>query len=200
VIVLDGGEYLLAAGARAEACSLLDELRPAQLRELDTRAAQHYAARLSEPDPRQRAAIERSYMRHVERLCEALMVQQPTALADAVASMSLDQIAEPAHQHLLAFYRGLGEALCDRFAPAQRIFDTLLAEPELADAIRARALNSSANFALHQGSYEQALTRYRASLALWQQLGNTVRQGVVLSNMGIVHYELQEYPAAETHF
>ena len=191
-----GALYRLAAPVRAAALAGLEE-RPERLRELHGRAARHYAARLAASNAVERAALEPIYMRHLEQRCEALIQQEPTALAAEVADAPLDRLTRPEHRHLLRYYRGLGEGLLERFDAARAAFDHLLNEPDLDPAIRARVLNSGAVFAQFQGDYQRALDGYRESYALWGQVGNRARQGLALMNQGILRYLLQDYAAAE---
>lgn len=172
----------------------------ARLRELDERAARHYAARLAGVLGAEGANLEGAYMRHFERLCETLMRQAPAELATAAAGAPIDLLAKPHHRHLVRYFHGVGAGLSGQLAAAQPILDALLAETDLDDALRARALNPSAHFAQHQGDYERAKARFSESYELWRRLGNPFRQGTVLHNMGIMHFELHEYAAAEACF
>jgi CHAT domain-containing protein/tetratricopeptide (TPR) repeat protein len=190
------GLYQLPQALHDDAQGLLDA-DPRRLRELYRRAVLHYATRLADAAPERREAIELSYMRFLESYCEALIHQEPAAL-DAVADAApLHLLAQPRHRQLLRFYRGLGAGLQERLGQARAEFDNLLAEPELDDAIRARALNSGSVFARLQGDYERALDGYRESYAIWGRLGNQLRQAMALVNQGLLHYILQDYPAAE---
>src|SRR5262245_26417605 len=125
------------------------------------------------------------------------MQQEPTALATVTGAAPLDLLAAPRNRHLLRYYRGLGAGLLEHFDQARGAFDTLLAEHDLDDVVRARTLNSDATFARIQGDYERALAGYQASFAIWQRLGNPARQAVALLNQGVLSYYLQDYPAAE---
>ncbi|MEM8535355.1 MAG: CHAT domain-containing tetratricopeptide repeat protein [Chloroflexota bacterium] len=145
----------------------------------------------------ERAASEHTYIYHLEHLCEMVIRQEPGTLADIISMVPVNDLYELQHQHLIMYYQGLGEGLADRLSSAQQYFAELLAESHLAPALRARTLNSSAFFAHNQGQYEVALTRYTASLALWEELGNVHRQGVALINMASLHHQLQAFAEAE---
>ncbi|MFL5806384.1 MAG: hypothetical protein ACJ8CR_32235, partial [Roseiflexaceae bacterium] len=192
----EGAGYRLDTGVQATALMALREA-PSHLHGLYGRAVHYYAARLAMSSAGERAAIEFTYTHFIEQLCEALIQQEPTALAEVAGAARLDLLAEPRHRHLLRFYRGLGAGLCESFALAQAEFERLLAEPDLDDAIRGRALNSGAVFARHQGDYERALEGYRQSQRIWERMGNRARQGLALMNQGSLKYVLQDYPAAE---
>ncbi|GIV97555.1 MAG: hypothetical protein KatS3mg057_2212 [Herpetosiphonaceae bacterium] len=193
LILEEGGNYRVDQGPQTEA---LLAMAPARKRQLHRRAALYYASLLAAGHD----GVERAYMHHLEHLCEILIRQEPAALAQAVSAAPFALLTQPRHRHLLQYYRGLGQGLQDRFAAARAEFDRLLAEPDLDDAIRARTLNSDAIFARLQGDYQHALTGYEESYAIWARLGDKVRQGSALKNMGILYYELRDYARAETAF
>lgn len=176
------------------------EQRAERMRELRRQVVGHYAARLRDSPAVTHADLEHAYMRHFEALCEALIQQEPALLEAEVDGVPFDLLHEPAHRHLISYYRGIGAGFSGRFDAARRAFEQLMAEPDLDDVVRARALNSDAVFARNQGDYERALDGYRQSHALWTRLGNRMRQGLILSNLGVLHYELQQYDAAERNF
>lgn len=154
------------------------------------------ASRLAAGEP----GAETAYMRQLSELCEALIREEPAALAAVVADAPLELLAEAGHRQLLRYYRGLAAGLSDRYVEAQAILAALLAEPELDDAVRGRALNSAAIFAQSQADYQYARDCFAASYALWGRLGNPLRQGLARNNLGALHYDLQEYDAAEACF
>ncbi len=192
----DSGLYQLVPDLQAATMQALEEM-PQRLRDLDRRAARHYAGWLAAAPAAERAGVERAYMRHIERLCELLIQQQPTALAAEAAAAPLDALGDPRDRHLLRYYRGLGAGLLERYADARQEFDGLLAEHDLDDVIRARVLNSDATFARIQGDYERARDEYQLSYTIWGRLGNPIRQGMALLNQGVLNYYLQDYPAAQ---
>src|SRR4029453_5399573 len=132
-----------------------------------------------------------------EQLCEAVMQQEPTALAAVAGAAPLDLLSVPRNRHLLRYYRGLGAGLLEHFDHARPTFDALLAEHDLDDLFRARTLNSDATFARIQGDYQRPRGGYQARFAIWQRLDNPARQAVALLNQGVLSYYLQDYPAAE---
>lgn len=183
------GQYRLSSDAAAQAQATLDA-DPQRERELHAAAADCYASRCG-------AQAENAYMHHLARQCEMLIHQQPATLADVANAVDLQRLAQPAHRHLVHYYRALGAGLREEIGGAREQFAALLAKDDLDDTVRGRALNSSAIFARQQGDYEQALAGYRACQEIWQRLGNQGREGLSLLNQGILHYELQEYSAAE---
>ena len=146
----------------------------------------------------ERVAYEHTYIYHLEHLCEMVIRQEPGALSNIISTVPMDHLSDPHHQHLVTYYQGLGEGLADRLSSAQQHFTDLLSEAHLAPALRARTLNSSAFFAHNQGQYEVALAYYTESLALWKELGNILRQGMALLNMGSLHHQLHAFVIAET--
>src|SRR5262245_17906327 len=147
------GLYQLPPALKAAALDAL-EAQPQRMRELNGRAERYFAARLAAAGQQARPALESSYMRHSEQLCEAVMQQEPTALATVTGAAPLDLLAAPRNRHLLRYYRGLGAGLLEHFDQARGAFDALLAEHDLDDVVRARTLNSDATFARIQGDYE----------------------------------------------
>jgi CHAT domain-containing protein/tetratricopeptide (TPR) repeat protein len=173
------------------------ETTPARSRDLYERSTRWYETKLAETPGPDRGATEQIYMRHLERWCEVLLQQEPTALAGVVSTVPWDLLTEPASRHLVDYYRGLSAGLNEHFTVAHDVFDRLLAEPQLEDTIRARVLNSEAVFARIQGDYERARQGYHASQVLWERLGNRMRQGLALMNQGVLRYYVQDYGAAE---
>jgi tetratricopeptide (TPR) repeat protein len=145
------------------------------------------------------AAGEPEYMRRLEASCEALIQRRPAALAALAAAAPVERLRLPRSLQLVRYYRGLGAGLRDEFAAALGELTALLDEPDLDDAVHARALNSGALFAQVQGRDELALGWYRRSLAIWQRLGNSEREGLALLNMGILQYELHQFAEAEAN-
>jgi CHAT domain-containing protein/tetratricopeptide (TPR) repeat protein len=139
----------------------------------------------------------RQYINALQALCELLLRQAPDSLAATVGAAPLELLPEPAQRHLVRYYQGLGEGLAERWAAARSRFASLLAEPDLAPAIRGRTLNSDATFARYIGDYDGATRGYQASREVWQALGEHLRQGHVLLNEGSLHYHLQSYDQAE---
>ncbi len=167
---------------------------PDRRRAILERAIAHYVTLI---DDGRETPTEHTYMRHLGALCEMLLQHDPDALQDVVLAVPLHRIQVTDHQHLVRYYRALGAGLRDQFGAALQAFDQLLAEPDLHDTTRGRALNSGATFARHQGDYERALRDYHASQMLWNRLGNQMREGLALMNKGLLHYYLQEYERSE---
>ncbi|MBA3468385.1 MAG: CHAT domain-containing protein [Herpetosiphonaceae bacterium] len=137
------------------------------------------------------------YINSLQAWCELLIRQAPDSLADAIATVPIDRLPEPGQRHLVRYYQGLGAGLAERWGAARERFASLLAAPDLAPAIRGRTLNSDATFARYSGDYDGAFQGYQASRAIWQDLGEHLRQGHVLLNEGSLHYHLQSYDRAE---
>lgn len=198
IVRVERSRYHLHPAVQRDMYSAL-QATPERLRDLTGRAAKHYAHYLTLASPEEQAEVEATAMRHIERFCEMLIQQEPTALATALAELPLQHLKHPQHQHVLWYYRGLGFGLVEHYAAARSEFTRLLAVPDLDDALRARVLNSEGTFARLQGDYQRARDTFQASYALWRQLGNLAREGLALMNLGILNYYLQDYPAAEQH-
>ncbi|NOK57637.1 MAG: Tetratricopeptide (TPR) repeat [Chloroflexi bacterium AL-W] len=169
-----------------------------QHRHAAEKIVEYFAYRISQGTLPERAASEHTYIYHLEHLCEMVIRREPRALSDIISMVPVNHLSEPQHQYLVAYYQGLGEGLADRLSSAQQHFAELLAESHLAPALRARTLNSSAFFAHNQGQYEVALAYYTESLTLWRELGNILRQGMALLNMGSLHHQLHAFVTAKT--
>jgi tetratricopeptide (TPR) repeat protein len=195
-IVARAGDVLSLAPSVAALTADALGRNPERRRDLQARIVHYYTARLHETHADHTSEVEDAWMRHVAALCELLLQHHPESLAAAVADAPLHLLRTPTHRHLVRYYQALGAGLCEQFDTARRALDALLAEPDLDDTTRGRALNSGATFARHQGDYEHALENYRASYALWQRLGNRLREGLAQMNQGMLHYYLQDYDNA----
>jgi tetratricopeptide (TPR) repeat protein len=155
------------------------------------------AAQLCADAPASQAAAEAAYMAQLSAFCELHLQGDPAGLAAALNDAPIVPLQVAAHRQLLHYYQGLAAGLAERYPEALATLDRLLAEADLDDAVRGRALNSAAIFARLGGDYQRALLGYQASAALWQRLGNQARHGLALYNLAILHYELHAYSEAE---
>jgi tetratricopeptide (TPR) repeat protein len=132
-----------------------------------------------------------------ERLANRLLSDDPPALvrlAQLVAGLPLHSTA---NQQLRRFVAAVALSFEDRYSEAIAAFDALLSEADLDETLRGRALNSRANCYSILGQPEQAIAGFRASLAIWERLGNQLRAGLAWLNLGIAAYDLHEYAEAE---
>ncbi len=126
-----------------------------------------------------------------------LMQESASAFQTLIERIESLALHEPALLHLRSYFGAVLFARQDRYSEAiERLID-LLRDPSLDAELGGRALNSQAIYLQLTGRLEQAVEGYNASLALWQRLGNRKRQGMALLNLGILHYQLQEYTPAE---
>ncbi len=80
--------------------------------------------------------------------------------------------------------------------------DALLAaeeEGETPPPVRARALNVTGNLARVEGDYEEAVARYRESMALRRAVGDVRGIAVALNNLGVAAKDQGDYAAARAH-
>jgi predicted ATPase/DNA-binding SARP family transcriptional activator len=80
--------------------------------------------------------------------------------------------------------------------------DALLAADEDGETpppVRARALNVTGNLARVEGDYEEAVARYRESLALRQASGDVRGIAIALNNLGVAAKDRGDYPTARTN-
>ena len=143
------------------------------------------------------AGAEGAFMAALDRLVGRILLDDPPGLLPRVQAVQDVPLAEPAHRQLRLYFEGLGLGMQERYPQALAALDGLLAQAELERSVRGRALNSRAVFCRITGRLEEAIAGYRASLELWQELGNTHRQGLALLNLGIAAYQLQDYAQAE---
>ncbi len=122
----------------------------------------------------------------------------PALLQLVVEANSLPLQSAPARQ-TRRYFQGVAAFRQDRYEDALALFDDLLAQPELPTTLQARTLNARAVVCRVTGRLEEAMAGYRASLALWQELGDTHYQGIVNLNLGIIAYGLRQYAAADAH-
>ncbi|MFQ5435494.1 MAG: tetratricopeptide repeat protein, partial [Anaerolineae bacterium] len=132
-----------------------------------------------------------------ERLANRLLMDDPQRLIELVEQMEDVPWQTAVGAQRRRYFKGVALRKAERYHDSLAVFDALLTEPELDVTIRGRTLNSRAICYRLIGRLEEALTDYRASLALWRQLDDSQYEGAVLLNMGIIAYELQNYDDAE---
>jgi CHAT domain-containing protein/tetratricopeptide (TPR) repeat protein len=188
----DGWWVLSPDAASAILASLQRDDLP-RYRLLHERAVAHLAGRLRTGEQ----AAEPVFLAVLDRLASRLLLEDPEGFAALIGSVRDVPLAAEAGRQLRRYFEGVALALSDRYGEALAVFDELLAEPGLDVQVRGRALNSRAIYCRITGRLEEALIGFQASLDLWRRLGNKLRQGLALLNLGIVAYELQEYDEAE---
>lgn len=142
-------------------------------------------------------AVEPDFLRLVERLGNRLLLDDPEAFVALVNGAAGVPIRARAGQQLLHYFGGVALGLQDRYEEALAVFDGLLAAGELDETVYGRVLNSRALYCRVTGRLQEAITGYRASLVVWQRLGNRLREGIAWLNLGIVAYQLQQYDQGE---
>ncbi len=141
-------------------------------------------------------AVEPIFVAVFERLANRLLTDNPgrfIELVDSVRDIPLNSSTGRQRRH---YFEGLALCKAERYLEALAVFDVLLVEPDLEPHVHARTLNSRAVCCRLIGRLEEALAGYRASLELWQRLGDRRYEGIVRMNMGIIAYELQNYDQA----
>ena len=189
------GWFTLEPGAASTILADLKREDFSRYRQLHEHAIAYLAGWLRAGDQ----AVESIFLAVFRRLVDDLLLDDPEGFAVLVGSVRDVPLVEVAGQQLRRFYEGLALSLADRYAEALAVFDALLAEPGLDEQVRGRVLNSRANCCHYTGRLEEALADFRASLELWRRLGNRLRQGIALLNLGIVAYDLQEHKDAESN-
>ncbi len=191
----EDGQHILAPDAASEILTALERDDLPRYRLLHKRAITFMAERLRASDE----TVEPTLMAVFERLAYRLLTDDPQRLSELVDVVQSLPLATAASRQLCAYFEAVALRKAERYAEALAVFDALLAAPDLDPGARARALNSRARCYQLIGRLEEALTGYRVSLALFQQLGHRLDEGLVLLNMGIVSYDLQNYDEAEAY-
>lgn len=142
-------------------------------------------------------AVEPAFVAAFDRLANRLLPDDPEGFVGLIASVRHVPLVDVTARQRRRYFEGLALGLRDRYAEALAAFDALLAEPALDEEVRARTLNSHAVFCRYTGRLGEAMSGYQASLEVWRRLGNRLREGIALLNLGIVAYQLQEYPEVE---
>ncbi len=142
-------------------------------------------------------AVEPDFLQLLERLGNRLLLDDPEAFVALVNGAADVPIQARAGQQMLRYFGGVALGLQDRYEAALAVFDGLLAAGKLDETVYGRVLNSRALYCRVTGRLQEAITGYRASLAVWQRLGNRLREGIAWLNLGIVAYQLQQYDQGE---
>lgn len=192
-VYAQGDVFTIAPGAAAAILADVEQRDLPRYRWLHERAVAHLSSCLRAGD----AAAEPPFLAAFECLANRLLLDDPSALAKLTAASRDVPLASASGRQRRSYFEGLALAKTDHYADALAVFEALLAEPGLDPAVRGRTLNSHANCCRITGRLEAALAGYQASLELWRQLGNRLREGMALHNMAIVAYQLQQYEDAE---
>ena len=142
---------------------------------------------------------EQAWTAVFERLANLYFAGDTPALLHLVTQAASLTLPSDAAQQMRQYFRGVAAFRQDRYNDALVIFDDLLAQAKLTTTLQARTLNARAVICRITGQLAEAMTGYRASLALWQALGDTHYQGIVNLNLGIIAYGLRQYVEANTY-
>lgn len=142
---------------------------------------------------------ESAFITLFQETADRLLLHNPPVLLQLVTVLGDLPLKQPTHRQLFGFFRGVALYKTDQYQQALAVFDELLAQPDLDDLVCGRVLNSRANCCRFIGRLQEAVQGFQDSLALWQKLGNRLRQGLAWLNLGIVAYQLQTYAQAEGH-
>ena len=189
------GLWRLEPGVAATLLTTLERDDLLVFRQLHERAVRYLGDQLRAGNQR----AENAFTTVLERLANRLMSDDPARLIQLMSDVRDVPLAIAAHGQLRRYLEAVALARADRYSAALAALKTLLAEPQLDQHVRGRALNSRAIYCELTGRLEEALTGYRESLAYWQQLGNREREGVALLNLGGLAYTLHQYEEAEQY-
>jgi CHAT domain-containing protein/tetratricopeptide (TPR) repeat protein len=187
------GQLVLAQDAASEVLTALERVDLPRYRLLHERAITCLAERLRGGDE----SVEPTLVAVFERLANRLLTDDTRHLSQLVNLIQTLPLATATSRQRCAYFQAVALRRAERYSEALAIFDALLVEPALDPLVRGRALNSRARCYQLIGRLGEALTGYRVSLEFWRQLGNRRYEGIVLLNMGILAYDLQNYDQAE---
>lgn len=134
-----------------------------------------------------------------ERLANHYFATDTPALLQLVAQAANLPLQSSLAQQTRQYFQGVAAFRQDRYEEALAQFDDLLAQTNLPVPLQARTRNARAVICRVTGRLEEALEGYRASLALWEALGDAHYQGIVTLNLGIIAYGLRQYTEADAH-
>jgi tetratricopeptide (TPR) repeat protein len=134
-----------------------------------------------------------------EQLANFYFANDTPALLQMVAETADLPLKTAVARQTRRYFQGVAAFRQDRYQTALDTFDALLDTPDLPPSLQARTLNARAVICRLTGQLEEAMAGYRASLALWQQLGDDHYQGIVHLNLGIILYGLRRYHGADKH-
>lgn len=188
-----GGQLELSTEEASEILGMLERDNLPFFRFLHERAIIYLTQQLRGGDE----TAEPVFLAVFERLANRLLADDPERfieLVDLVRDLPLQSATVRQRRR---YFEGVALLKRERYMEALDFFDALLAESDLDLHARARSLNGRAVCCRLLGRLEESLIGYEDSLKLWRQLGNEKYEGVVLMNMGIIHYELQNYDDAK---
>ncbi|MBE2225213.1 MAG: CHAT domain-containing protein, partial [Anaerolineae bacterium] len=140
--------------------------------------------------------LESEWTAVYERLANLYFARDTEALLQLTTTAKSLPLQSPPAQHMRHYFQGVAAFRQADYAAALDSFAGLLAQPDLDTHLRARALNSRAVVCRVTGQLEEAMSGYRASLLIWQELENDHYQGIVTLNLGIISYNLRRYEQA----
>ncbi|MBE7557123.1 MAG: CHAT domain-containing protein [Anaerolineales bacterium] len=189
------GRYSLAKDQTSQTLTHLEQEDLPRYRRLLERTISLLANRLQAGHKDEEPALMAAF----ERLANRLITDDPQRLLILAEEAQRWLMRKAANRQRCAYYMGVGLFEAERYNEALVVFDRLLSDPKLDSYIRGRVLNSRARCYQLLGRLGEALTGFRASLEHWRRLGNQHYEGIVLLNMGIVTYDLQNYDEAESY-
>lgn len=191
----ENGVFQMDAAAAAEILELAQHEDVPLYREVLENTAEYLQKRirLGEED------FKETYIAVFDRLAKRLVADAPQKLMQLVEEAKTLKIDDVFHTYHVAYYRGIALAKSERYDEALQTYDTLLEQKGLPTRLQAQTLNARSIAYRLTGRLGDALAGYRQSLRLWRELEDQLYEGVVLMNMGIVAYELQNYEEAERY-
>lgn len=194
-VVVQEGVYQIEGEAAAEILALAHQAGVPLYRQMLESTVDYLTKRLRLGE----IELQAAYIDAYERLASLLIADAPQKLMNLVEDAEALKLTDKRHGERVAYYKGVALAKAERYEEALQVYDGLLERAHLPLRLQAQTLNGRSTAYRLIGRLGDALNGYRQSLKLWRELGDTLYEGVVLMNMGIVAYELQSYEEAERH-
>ena len=189
------GQLRLTRGKAVEILASLEREDLPRYRHLHERAIDLLATRFQTGDE----DAEPGLIAVFERLANRLLTDDPDRLMALVAQFQALPLKLPSSRHRCVYFEAAALRKAEDYAGSVAVSEALLSEAELDSWVRGRTLNSRAICYRVTGWFEEAFADYRQSLAIFQRAGYRLDEGLVLLNMGITAYDLQNYDEAETY-
>ncbi len=192
---LDGKEAYAQVIEEDERLAALNQEDPVRYRQLHEQALNYLNAQLIAGNH----DIESVWTAVYERLTNLYFARDTTALLQLTTSAESIPLQSAQARNMRQYFQGVAFFRKADYATSLDVFTDLLTQPDLDTHLQARALNSRAVVCRVTGQLEDAMAGYRASLAVWQALGDDHYQGIVTLNLGIISYNLRRYDQADAY-
>ena len=137
--------------------------------------------------------VEVNWTAVYERLANLFFARDTPALLKLTTTAADLPLQTPQAMQTRHYFQAVAYFRQAEYSAAEETFSTLLEAPNLEINLQAKALNARSVVYRVTGNLEAAMDGYRASLRLWETIGNLHYQGIVYLNLGIISYNLRHY-------